>query len=351
MKNEQVSYFEIGILMTYLLKSFILINGINVLIKNSMNDLVICSIIGIIVGYLFILLFGIKGKNDIFSVLSNSFVKPLAIILKLILIITVILFSSYLLYTISMFIKASLLNNVDVLPISILLCLSIVYLVKKGISSICKTSLICIGIFILLELITIVFLLPNVNSLNLLPLFSNSGSNIIKNSALYLLLSITPVFLLSCINIKTSDKNKKYIKVCYFIASIYNIFNIILLLSVVDVKLANIIEYPELFILSKISFLKFFDRLEGILSFKLIFDSFFTLSLAFFYIEKGLNTTIKKQTYSKVIFYISIIIILFLTNYLKFNNLFIINCLFIFLLLNLFINLFIQIFKQRTKTL
>ena len=349
MEKIKISSLEISALSTFLYKSFILIGGINMILKINEGDLIISSIIGFIIGFIILFCFfklnNILPKYNIFEKIEYLFPKVISIFIKILLIIPVLIFSSYSLYNISLFIQTALLNNVDILPISILLIIAIYYLANKGIKTLTKTSLICFLIFIILEIISILFTIPNINSLKILPIFKGNIYKTIYSSLIYIILSFVPIFLLLIIpinNITEKPKYKKYIKLFYIGTSLYLIFNFILVLSVVDKKLALSINYPELFILSKISLLNFFDRMEKILSYKLILDSFFLITTAIIYLENGITTIIKNPKIKKIAPIICCILLLLLCNFFNLESL-LIPSLIIFLTTNLFILIFYKI--------
>ena len=65
MNKSKISDLDICVLITYLLKSFILINGINILVNLNHSDSIISIIIGSSIGI--ITVFFLKQKNfDIF---------------------------------------------------------------------------------------------------------------------------------------------------------------------------------------------------------------------------------------------------------------------------------------------
>lgn len=345
--NSKISKLELGVLSNYLLKSTILINGINILINNVSNDAVVSIIIGFLIGFIYLYSLKKLNKKSVFYTIEDKFPKIISLIIKLLLIIPILLFSSYLLYSVSLFIKSALLNNMDILAISVLFIISLLYISFKGITTISRSSFICFFIFILLEILMLILVFPNIDSLKILPLFTHSISNIITNSFSYSILSFFPLFLILAIPkncIQQKEKDNKYIKIFYIATNLYIIFNFILVFSIVDIKLASIIDYPELFALSKISILNFFDRMEGILSFKFIFDIFFTLAISVFYIKEGINSIIKKEKDLKAIISIICIILLFLSNYLNFSSKFVITSLAVFGITNIFISIFISLF-------
>ena len=333
--TKKISNIDISILSSYLMKAFILINGINILININKTDSIISLIIGFIIGFIFLYIYK-SNDNDILNHL-NKFNNKISFIIKILLITLVTIFLSQLLFISSMFVKSSLLFNVDILPISILMILSVTYLANKGIYTIVRTSFICFFILLLLEIISLIFLLPNINALKILPLFTSNITKTSFGALLYSIMSMFPLFLIKAIpkeavEEENKSKNTKYL---YILVNLYLIFNLILVLSVVDSNLAQKIHYPEMFILSKISLLDFFDRMESILSFKLLFDSFFTLSMGIYYILRLTESTFKKRL--QHINLIISLILLIINNYLEYNNFVLIISLFAFGILNILI--------------
>lgn len=341
MNNDKISNLEFGFLSIFLYKAFILLNGFNIIINITLNDSIISYIIGLIISIflikVFISLFNKLPSLNIFEKVTYLFGK-FSVVIKAILIISVSIFSSYLIYISSLFVRSSLLIDVDILPISILLFTTAIYLGSKGITSITRTSIISFFIFVIFEVITILFVIPNINSLKILPLFATSTSKIFISSIIYSVMSFAPIFLLLVIP-KSMIKNysTKSIKIFSLISNIYLVFNIILVLSVIDVHLAKIIDYPELSAISKISVLGFFDRMEDVLSFKFLLDVFITLALCSYYIKCGIKNTNKHQKYNIYIVSLTYLIILFISNYIEFNYIYIIISMAIFIITNVLI--------------
>lgn len=339
MNNDKISNLEFGFLSTFLYKAFILLNGFNIIINISLNDSIISIIIGLIISIFFIKIF-INLFNKLPSL--NIFEKAtylfgnLSTIIKSILIICVSIFSSYLIYISSLFIRSSLLIDVDILPISILFFSTAIYLGFKGITTITRTSIISFIIFIIFETTTILFIIPNINSLKILPLFTTNADKILISSVVYSIMSLAPIFLLLVIpNNMIKNPSNKSIKIFSLISNIYLIFNFLLILSIIDVHLARIIDYPELSAISKISILGFFDRMEDILSFKFLLDLFICLALCSYYIKCGICNINKHKKYNSYIVYAIYLIILFISNYIEFNYIYIIISMSIFIIINI----------------
>ena len=227
MENNKISSLEVGALSTFIYKAFILIGGINLLLSINKNDIIISSIIGFIVGFIIIFLFlhlnNILPKYNIFQ--KTDFVLPkfLSFIIKMVLTTCVFIFTSYALYNISLFIQNAILNNVDILPISILLIINIAYLSSKVIKTLTKTSLICLFIFGIFEIISVLFALTNISSTKILPIIQSDFYKTIYSSFNYTTLSFIPLFTLLVIpknSIKQNSKHNKITKM-FFIAPTY----------------------------------------------------------------------------------------------------------------------------------
>ena len=168
MNNDKISNLEFGFLSTFLYKAFILLNGFNIIINITLNDSIISYIIGLIISIFlikaFISLFNKLPNLNIFEKITYLFGK-FSIVIKAILIISVSVFSSYLIYISSLFVRSSLLIDVDILPISILLFTTAIYLGGKGITSITRTSIISFFIFVIFIFCTNEFMLRLENAL------------------------------------------------------------------------------------------------------------------------------------------------------------------------------------------
>ena len=145
--NNKLSTLEIGILSNYLIKSFLLLNGINILINISGNDSIISIIIGFIISMLFIKVI-ITNKASISSL--NKMPLAISIIIKISLLTVLVFIISYLIYTISIFTRSSILNEINISYISIIFFLLILYTSNKGITTIVRSSFISFFILIIL---------------------------------------------------------------------------------------------------------------------------------------------------------------------------------------------------------
>lgn len=351
MKTNKLTSLDISIFANFLFRAYFTIGGINLIITTAKQDSIFSTILGAIMGFIPLLIFifinnRLQNKN-IFKKNIETFPKIISPLLNILLIISVFLIGIYSLYNIILFINYNLLNDINLIAIGLLLIFSIIYLSSRGIKTIIRTSIIISGIFILIALINIITLIPYTNHINLYPLLTNNFSDIYITSLYHMLLISAPIFLLLVIpksQIQNKNHYKRNIIISYLISSIYTLINLILIISILGIELTSILQYPEIMILQKVSLLNFIERIEDILSFKVLFDSFFILALSVYYIKVGIIDTFKfKGFHKKYLFDIIVGLIMLITSIiLKPHNIFVLLItLSFFLLIHILLMLFI----------
>lgn len=306
MKTNKLTSLDISIFANFLFRAYFTIGGVNLIINIAKQDSLLSIILGSIMGFVPLLIFIFINnrlqQQNAFQKIEDTFPKFISPLLNTILIISTFLMGVYSLYNIVLFINYNLLNDINLIAIALLLMLSIIYLSSRGIKTIIRTSIIILGIFILMALINIICLIPYTNPSNLYPLMTNNFSSTYIASLYHMILISTPIFLLLVIpksEIENKSKYKKNIIISYLISSIYTLINLILIISILGFGLTSILQYPEIMILQKVSLLNFIERIEDILSFKILFDSFFILALSLYYIKIGIIDTFKFKGFKK----------------------------------------------------
>ena len=331
MRKNRLSSIDISIFSFFLFRSYITIGLLNLIINISNNQVIFSAILGSLMGFLPVIIFifinDSKTEENIFDKINNCFKKAIAPLLNVILIISVFLISSYSLYNISLFINYSLLNDMALLPIMIAFILVCIYLSSRGIKTIIRVSVLCFIVFIIISLINLFTLVPYSNPLKLFPLVINNKKNIYVSGLYYMLVSTTALFLLLVIpknHINNSNKYNKFLIISYIVSMIYNLITIILIISILGYKLSSFFKYPEIVVLQKVSLLNFIERIEDILSFKMLFDLIFILVLGLFYIKSGIMKTFRFRGFNKHYLFDLIIggIILIISSCISFNSIY-----------------------------
>ncbi|MBQ7136844.1 MAG: GerAB/ArcD/ProY family transporter [Bacilli bacterium] len=316
-KDSKISPLEVCFLSSFLYRSFYIIGFFNLIIKISKEDsifsIIISSILGLMILYGYFYINNSLPNHNIFNKIKKTFPKIISDFLISILIVIFIFISGFVLYNLSIFIKYNLLNDISIIPISILLIIAVMYISSKGINTITRVSGILIFIFILFVIISFISLINYSNPINIYPLLTNNFFNIYEGSIYSCILSVTPIFLLLIIpkvKIEKNSKYHKYMLITYIVNYIYILISFILVISILGVKLANIINYPDIVVLQKVSLLHFIERIEDLLSFKVMFDGFIFLSLATFYIKEGINNLFNIKPNKTTIMVINIFILI-----------------------------------------
>jgi len=306
--DSKISGLSICFLSSFLYRSFYIIGFFNLIIAISKNDSIFSIIFGSILGIVILTMyFYLNNRNttkNIFEKINYSFPKIISIFINTLLIVLFTFIAAFILYNLSLFINYNLLNDIDIIPISTLLILTVIYLVSKGINTITRVSGILIFTFISLAIISFISLINYSSPSNLYPLLTNNFTNISVASIYSSIISVTPIFLLLIIpkdKIESNKKYKRYMLITYIVNAVYLLISFILILSILGIELTSILKYPDIIALQKVSLLNFIQRIEDLLSFKVMFDSFISLSLILFYVKEGITYIykIKPNTYIK----------------------------------------------------
>lgn len=315
--NSKISPLSICFLSSFLYRSFYIIGLFNLIISISKGDSIFSIIIGILLGiivlYSYFYLNDKLTKDNIFIKISKSLPKVISDFIIATLIILFIFICGFTLYNLSLFVNYNLLNNINILPISTLLIITVIYLASKGINTITRVSGILIFTFISLVIISMITLIHYSDPNNIYPLLTNSFLSIYEGSIYHMVLSVTPIFLLLIIpkdRIEDNKKYNRYMLITYIISFVYILINYFLILSILGIKLTSILNYPDIIVLQKVSLLNFVERIEDLLSFKLMFDGFLFLALSTFYIKEGVINLFKMKPDKKIILIIGLIILL-----------------------------------------
>ena len=327
MLKNKISPVQLAILSIFLLNAFFTTGLCTYLLETNTTNIILTIILGSIIGYILLkifLYFIINNKDkDIFELLNDTIPKSLSSLLSVLLLISVTLISIYVLHNISLFINNTLLNDISILPISILFIIATTYLASKGIKTIITAAGIFIFIAIIFNLVIGSTLVTYIDTENIRPLIINPDMNIIFKALNYALIVVAPIFLLLVIKpskIANIDKYKKYQKITYVIIMVYIIFKILLILSILGIQYANILTYPEITILKKVSLLNFIEKIEDNTLTNILINNFLILSLAIYYLKNCFIATFKIKKDNKVLLPIISLGIIILSNYYKITN-------------------------------
>ena len=194
------------------------------------------------------------------------------------------------------------------------LIIVILYINTKNITINIKIAHILLFLFNAFFIICFLSLIPEIDTLNYLPLFNLNIKNILFTSIEFALFSVTPNILYGGIKYN-KNINNKIIK-NYIISNIVIILMILTTTGVLGYELVNLFKYPEYVVLKKISLLDFINNIENILSFCIIFALFIFLSIC----SKELYDISENTFNNKYIYPIFLIISLYFISITLFDN-------------------------------
>lgn len=230
-------------LSIYLSRSLFIGGVFSLLVSTGYNTIIISSIIGMILGFIILMLFKKKGGLNKYVLFIISIIVLLINILS-----STILVDSYL-----------LLDTPSIVIIGSFLLL-IVYGVFKLNS---RIELLSFGFFIISFFIILVAcssLFLSIDFKNYFPIFNSSIGSIIKCCLIFCSSSLLPNLVV--MNDNNSFKN---IILGYFIGCIINILSLLLILGIYGYELGSIVRFPEYLVLKNVNIFNSIGNIENII--------------------------------------------------------------------------------------
>ena len=285
---------------------------------NSIYSVLLGGLISILVLYFIIKLFNYKKDLNIFVKIEIIFGKLIGNIINLFLVLLIILYFTYSLWSINTYVQNKYLDSTPSFIIILLFLIPVVLSQVKGIKTISKASLILLLITTLIIAFSIFNLYSSIDIDNFKPFFYKSFFIVLKNAFIFSSYFVTPVFM-----ILVTPKDNIYNNInltrkitFFFIISIINLLLLfIFIIGIFGIDLAKILSYPEYSLMKKINFFDFIQHIENISTIEWLFSIFITSSFSLNFIKEYLN-------YKKInnIIYFFIIIVCFLLALVLFNN-------------------------------
>lgn len=279
-ENFPLTYYLTRVFFLGLIFSFI--------ISKSGNDALLSCIIGSIIGCIFIFILN-KASLD------NPFYHFLKIILYLIfLLVGCFVLEIY----INDFFLIQTPKYIIIVP-TIILCIYTSFKKRKTIK---HAAFILFFLSITIYILTIFFLMNIIDYNNIFPMFIQKPCNILRSSLMFASLSTMPHILLKKENIPL----KKHLKY-YLITSVLMLITCFIIIGALSSEVTKIYRFPEYIVLKRIKIFNSIENVENILCTIWYIDYFMFLCLLF----KNIYEEVKEN---KIIFYILIISVVFITS-------------------------------------
>jgi len=330
MIKKKITNFEVATLNYFVTRAFLVGVTFNALINVMKRDSWIVPLISIPFDILFIIIINkiINYEPDLN--LPQKILKLFGKNIGKIIIILICIFSlimgvlNYL--TLNNFIQSQFLTRTPLMVITIILIVTIFYILCKGIDVIARTSNILFFINIFLFVISFTGLISSFDFANLKPLFQSNTNDYLSGINSYYAFHIAPMFLLTMIPKNKIDKLKlkKTLIISTIISSITMFCVILATLSVLGYELTALYEYPEFHVLKQATLVGASSRIESILVIQLIFDIFIYCTLIIYLIGKSFKEVLNVKKI-KIIYLIACFLLTIGTIYAAKYNIYVDN--------------------------
>lgn len=314
---KKTNLFDYTVLMYFVIRATFFNLFLNNLLKISKQDSYISIFIAIILSIIPIIIY-YKNKHNTLSLFENNkkIYKHYKII-NMLLVLTTILLSSYLLWNLSSFVKQHLLYKTPNLIIMLVFALPILYTILKGYKSLNRGKVIMFFISIIMFIITFVALIPNMKLTNVLPF--NYNSDISLGIIFYIIYLILPLYTLNLFpKQEIKNYNIKKITIYIMLFQLIPLLMTLALLSIYGINLSLFLNIPEYHVLKRIGLFSSLNRIDSILYIQAFFDYFVSITFYLYFSYKGIKTTYNIK-HPKILISIILILICFLVNKINYN--------------------------------
>lgn len=318
MKQNRIGLYQAGVLTFFFTRSFFLMGLIPLLFQHSGIDSLISILLGTGIGLCFLWIYLSiikKGENKhIINLIKERFPKPFAYLFITLLLLGLILLGSFLLSKIALFINYSYLENVSLFIITVTFLFLCCFMAHGGLETIARSTEIIFLLFVILFLLGLIGISTLVEPTRLKPFFSQEWMKIGISSLTYATTISIPLFFMTMIpisNIKNNKKISKIVLLGYLVGSFTIFLTFLFMIGTLGIDLAQFYQYPETAILKKVSYFKFIERVEGILSLTWLVDGLMTLSFLVYSLNETLTALVtgKIKTVFFIIFLLTIMIL------------------------------------------
>ncbi len=248
----------------FLTRGLFLGTGFSLMLNSSGPDTLIASILGIILGFIFITIY--------YQIYQKKNPLKLNILNKILLLLLVIIILNDGLFCLTTLISSFYLIKTPPFLITSFLTIVIFVSSKKGLNTFARVAELLMPYAVLLIFIKTISFFPMIKTGNFFPILNESIPGILKTILIMASLTAIPqILLLSTPKEKLTFKDYS---IGYLLGSISIILLIIPIIGVFGFPLARIYRSPEYMILKKLNLINFLEHLENIFSTSWIIDIF-----------------------------------------------------------------------------
>lgn len=277
------------------------------------------SLIGLIPLFILLYIFNYDIDSPIYVKTKVIFGNVIGSIINYLLVLSYFAIVITILFNVSNFIISQYLTNTPLILVTLILGITSLYTISKGIYTISKISFIYVIIILILFILGVILLSNDIKLDNIKPILEFGIKSPFIVSLKYVLLFTSPMYSVLVIpknSIDNSDNSNKYLVVTYLIVSFMICFIMFVSSAALGKYLVRIYQYPAYITLKKISIFGFIDRIENFLSIQFILSCFISLVMSIYYIK----SSIKKENNLFVSFIVTLFIVVVTSMIFKSNT-------------------------------
>ena len=317
--------------MWFMMCSGVIGIAFNTFINVAKQDAWIAPIIGMIIGFIplivFIKLMNYKKDSNINDILYEQF----GILGKGISLLICIMIAFYIIvnfYNLTNFISSEYLYSTPKFFIAIMFVIPILYALIHPLQTLTRSIMIFGYIAFFLFIIGLIGLSFQTMPENIMPILVHGIEPVLQASFYDICYIILPLFLLTIIpkkDIRNNEKLTKRMIITYILSSLIICIITYVVLSVFGIELSLLYQYPIYNILKRISLLSIFDRIESIVAIMWILFLYVTCTMGCYYIKKTFFQVFSCQEnkITKGIIFTILCVILFTSIFIFPNNTFV----------------------------
>lgn len=292
--NEKINSYQFFVIVFVFCIGNTIINAPSIIVSYARQDAWISSILALVFGFFLLLLFcKICEKFPRKNIITYSeivFGKFFGKVSSMFLIIYFFILASLMLRQLSTFVITFLLPETPRIAIDLLFMAVLLMGVFLGIESIVRTAEIFFPVLVLLLLFLIISLSPELEILNIKPIYENGLKPILRGTLVFI--SIPYLQLIALLMIMPYVNNFKKAKRAFILgvvlAGVFLIINVLYCLLVLGVTLTEYKQYPVYFLAQKISIAEIIERVEVIIAFLWFITIYFKTCIFFYATNLGI---------------------------------------------------------------
>lgn len=299
--KHRLQFIEIATLIYFIVRaSYIGIGIDNYLYYGKVDgyiSIIIGSIIGIIPLLLILKISNINRDKNINQMLESLMGKTFGKILSILLLGFTFFYGTIMFYDLINFIASEYLYKTPYILIGIMIIIPIIYILTKGLKTICRTSLILFMMSLILYLFSMIGLIPNFSFNKMLPFLENGLKYPLIGSIYHIAYAILPLFILTIIprNDFEGKKNDKRIITVHAITTLLIFISLCNVIGVLGIDLALLYQYPDYHMLRRIQVGGFIQRTESILAIQWLLSLFMLIVFCMYYCLKSTSFLLPKR--------------------------------------------------------